>query len=340
MDLTTRYLGLALRNPLIASPSPTNAELGHLKALEDAGIGAVVLPSLFEEQLLARRDRLDEIFAQGEANNPEAQSYLPTQALDGPYGVAPDSYLELIRKAKGALDVPVFASLNGSTPSGWADYAAQIEEAGADGLELNIYYVPVDIGVSGAAIEQRYLDVLASVRREVRIPVVVKMPAYFSSIGNMAQRFVETGANGLVVFNRYLQPDIDLLQMKLSSELELSRPAEMRLSLLWIAVLAGRLDCSLAGSIGVESADQVIKYLLAGADVVMTTSAVMRHGPGHIATLLAGLEAWCEARQVPSLDGLRGVMSRDRLRAHTAGVYERANYIHLIEHYASSVSHR
>ncbi|CAN7791880.1 dihydroorotate dehydrogenase-like protein [Caballeronia sp. LjRoot34] len=334
MNLTTRYLGLTLRNPLVASPSPANAELGHLKALEDAGIGAVVLPSLFEEQLLAQRESIDAILAQGEANNPEAQNYHPPLALDGPYGVGPQSYLELIRAAKAALDIPVFASLNGSTPSGWTDYAAQIEQAGADALELNIYYVPIDIEQPGSAIEQRYLDVLADVRRTVKIPVVVKMPPYFSSIGNMAQRFVDAGANGLVIFNRYLQPDIDLLRMQLSSELQLSQPAEMRLSLLWTAVLAERVKCSLAGSTGVETVDEVIKYLLAGADVVMTTAALLRHGPGYISTLLADLDAWFEARQVGSPDSLRGVMSRSRLRK--PDVYERANYIHLIERYASS----
>jgi dihydroorotate dehydrogenase (fumarate) len=334
MNLTTGYLGLTLRNPLVASPAPANAELGYLRALEDAGIGAVVLPSLFEEQLLAQRDRLDAILAQGEANNPEARSYLPPQAGAGPYGVGPDDYLELIRGAKAALEVPVIASLNGSTPGGWTGYAEQIEQAGADALELNIYHVPVDIEESGGAIEQRYLDVLAQVRQAVRIPLVVKMPPYFSAVGQMARRFVDSGADGLVIFNRYLQPDIDLLRMRLSSELELSQPAEMRLPLLWTALLAGRLPCSLAASGGVESAEQVIKYLLAGADVVMTTAALLRHGPGYAATLLADLERWLELRQVDSPDRLRGVMSHARLR--TPGAYQRANHIHLLEHYSSA----
>ena len=335
MNLTTRYLGLTLRNPVVASPIPANAELGHLKALEDAGVGAVVLPSLFEEQLMAQAAQMDTFLAESTANNPEAENgYLPETALEGPYGVGPDSYLNLVRQAKASLGVPVVASLNGATPSGWTSYASQIEEAGADALELNIYYVPVDIALSSTAVEQRYLDVLAAVRRTVKIPVVVKMPPYFSSIGAMAQRFVDAGANGLVVFNRYLQPDIDLVKMQLSSELELSNPTEMRLSLLWTAVLAGNLNCSLAGSIGVETSDEVVKYLLAGSDVVMTASAILRHGPGYVKKLVDGLDEWCEARGVESLDRIRGVMSRKRLRK--PGVYERANYIHLIEHYSGA----
>ncbi len=333
MRLETRYLGLTLANPLVASPSPANARLEHLQALADAGVGAVVLPSLFEEQLLAQQDRFETILAQTESNNPEARGYLPAQAV-GPYGVGADAYLELIRRAKAALGVPVVASLNGSTAGGWTAYAAQIAAAGADALELNIYHVPVDVDESGAAVEQRYLDVLAAVRAAVAIPIAVKMPPYFSSIGHMAQRLVAAGAGGLVLFNRYLQPDIDLATMQLSSELELSTPAEMRLPLLWTAVLAGRVPCSLAASTGVEAAEQVIKYLLAGADVVMTTAALLRHGPGHVATLLAGLREWLDARRVDSLDRVRGVMSRARLRR--ADVYERANYIHLIEHYAQA----
>lgn len=336
MDLTTRYLGLTLRNPIVASPTPLNNDLGHLKALEDAGIGAVVLPSLFEEQLIHQYDQIDAIMAQTQANNPEADDgYFPDMADDGPYGMTPDKYLNLIRQAKASLDVPVIASLNGCTPTGWTDYATQMEEAGADALELNIYYVPVDISKTGADIEEQYLHVLKQVRESVKIPIVVKMAPYFSSIGNMAQRFVETGANGLVIFNRYLQPDIDLLHMTTSSELELSQPAEMRLSLLWTAVLSGQVNCSLAGSIGVENVEQVIKYLLAGSDVVMTASAILRHGPGYVKNLVSDLEAWLEARQVSSVDNIRGLMNQKRL--HKKGVYERANYIHLIGHYTSNM---
>ncbi|WP_204352895.1 dihydroorotate dehydrogenase-like protein [Salinicola peritrichatus] len=340
LDLTTGYLGLTLRNPLVASPSPDNADLGHLRQLEDNGIGAVVLPSLFEEQLSARARWLDDLERNTEAHNPEASGYFPPQVLEGPYGVGPDAYLELIRQARAALDVPVIASLNGATPGGWVDHAAAIEAAGADALELNIYYVPVELEQGGREIEERYLQVLSAVRAKVRIPVVVKMPPYFSAIADMASRFVDGGADGLVVFNRFLQPDIDLSRMTLSSELALSQPEEMRLALLWVAVLHGRLRCSLAASTGVETSEQVVKYLLAGADVVMTTSALLRHGPGHVATLLAGLRAWCEARGVASLAEIRGLMSRERLRDNVAGVYERANYLHLIAHYSSHQAYR
>ncbi|HEY0201619.1 MAG TPA: dihydroorotate dehydrogenase-like protein [Burkholderiaceae bacterium] len=309
MTLETRYLGLALRSPLVASASPLNGELPHLRALEEAGAGAVVLPSLFQEQIEA-----------------------PQLVLaDGPYGIGTDAYLELIRRAKAALVIPVIASLNGDTASGWTDHAALLQEAGADALELNIYHVPVDLAQSGAATEQRYLDVLAAVRAVVQIPVAVKMPPYFSAIGHMAQRFVDAGANGLVLFNRYLQPDIDLAHLRLSNEMALSRPAEMRLPLLWTAVLAERIPCSLAGSTGVETVDEVVKYLLAGADVVMTTAAVLRHGPGHIGTLCTGLRDWLQAHDNAALDEVRGMLSHARLQQ--PGSYERTNYLALVENF-------
>lgn len=335
MNLATSYLGLSLDNPLIASSSPANAQLAHLRRLEDAGIAAVVLPSLFQEQIEAEQERLAAIIAQGQDNNPEAQGYLPPHA-SAPYGVGPDGYLELIRTAKAALGIPVIASLNGASTSGWTDYAALIEQAGADALELNIYYVPVDIQLSGAALERRYLEVLEAVRSTVRIPVVAKLPPYFSSFGHLATQMVEAGADGLVIFNRYIEPDIDLLRLRLSRELALSQSEEMRLPLQWIALLAGRVDCALAASTGVETAQQVIKYLLAGADVVMTTSALLRHGPGHVRTLLDGLGAWLAARNLEGLGPIRGAMSWSRLGE--PGAYARANYIELIEAY--SLAHR
>lgn len=336
VDLRTSYLGLALDNPLVASPAPPNAQLHYLRQLEDAGIGAVVLPSLFEEQLLENIYQMEALDAATQATSAEAPaSYFPESALAGPYGVGPEAYLHLIEQAKKALAVPVIASLNGATAGGWEGYAAAIQEAGADALELNIYHVPVDISESGAEVEERYLKIVQGVRSKIQIPLVVKLPPYFSAIGHMAGRLVDAGANGLVIFNRFLQPDINLAKMDLSSELELSQPGEMRLSLLWIAVLAGRLKCSLAGSIGVENSDQLVKYLLAGSDVVMTTSALLRHGPGHVATLLAGLREWCEQREVTDLSRIRGIMSRERLKDNLKGVYQRANYLHLIRQYSA-----
>jgi len=328
MNLVTSYLGFALRNPLIASSSPNNADLDQLRRLDDAGVGAVVLPSLFQEQLEAQSDAYEAILAASADSSPEAQSYLPP--LDtGPYGLGPECYLDLVRRAKDALSVPVIASLNGSSNAGWTHYGSLLQEAGAAAIELNIYHVPVDIQVSGQQIEQSYLDVLAAVRAAVTIPVAVKLPPYFSSIGHMAAQLVDAGADGLVIFNRFMQPDIDLVRLELSSELQLSRPDEMRLPLLWTALLAGRVDASLAASSGVDSADHIVKYLLAGADAVMATAALLRHGPGHVRTLLAGLREWLEIREIESLDRIRGQLSW--ARAPGKDSYGRANYLHLIE---------
>lgn len=327
MDLSTSYVGLALRNPLIASSSPQNAHIQWLKRLDVAGIGAVVLPSLFEEQIEAEARHIDSILAQSQNNSPEAQSYLPGAAT-GPYGVGPEQYLELIHQAKAQLAVPVIASLNGDSASGWTHYAADMQAAGADALEINVYHVPVDPAQSGAEVEQLYLDVLAAVRQRVTVPVIVKMPPYFSAPGHMAQRLIDAGASGLVIFNRYVQPDIDLPTMRLSRELAPSTASEMRLPLLWTAVLAGRLKGSLAASTGVESAEQVIKYLLAGADAVMATTALLHHGPEYVATLLRDLGDWLQARGIHRLERIRGTMSHARLRE--PGAYERANYLGLI----------
>jgi len=329
LNLTTSYLGLRLRNPLIASASPQNAELDHLRRLDDAGIGAVVLPSVFQEQLEAGTNDYASIGAAC-AEVPEFLAPLD----GGPYGLIPESHLALIMRAKAELSVPVIASLNGASASHWTRYAALLEEAGADALELNLYFVPVDPLESGAAVEQRYLDALGSVRQAVKIPVAVKMPPYFSSIGNMASRLVKGGADGLVIFNRYLQPDIDLQRLELSSELELSSAREIRLPLLWIALLAGRVEGSLAASGGVESAEQVVKYLLAGADAVMTTAAILREGPGCVHTLLAGLEDWLDTQPAESLEQIRGSMSWLRLKKHDN--YVRANYLQLIEGFSSA----
>jgi dihydroorotate dehydrogenase (fumarate) len=333
MNLATSYLGFSLRNPLIASSSPKNAELDHLRRLDDAGVGAVVLPSVFQEQLEKENDHYEALMASSTDNSPEAQSYMPS--IDsGPYGLGPERHLDLVRRAKASLSVPVFASLNGCSNTGWTSYAALLEQAGADALELNIYDVPVDIGVSGQDVEQRYLDVLTAVRTTVTIPVAVKMPPYFSSIGHMATRLVDAGAKGLVIFNRYLQPDIDLVRMQLSSELALSHPREMRLPLLWTAILAGRIKASLAASTGVETADEVVKFILAGADAVMTTAAILRHGPEYVRTLIKDVETWMDVRGIESLDRMQGQMSWTRARRHDS--YVRAHYIHLIETWSSA----
>ena len=275
MDLTTRYMGLDLKNPLVASASPLNADLGNLKRLEDVGTAAVVLPSLFEEQIEAETARYDHLTGVNAESSPEAQSYFPAPA---DYKVGPRQYLDLVRRASGALDIPVIASLNGTTDHGWISYAKSIEEAGAAGLELNIYFIPADLSLTGHDVEQRYLDILKAVRAMVSIPVAVKLSPYFSAVGSMALALERGGADALVLFNRFYEPDLDIARLEVLTDLNLSQPNEIRLPLLWLAVLSGRVKASLAATTGVTSADEVVKYLLVGADVVMTTSALLRHG--------------------------------------------------------------
>ncbi|VFU10965.1 dihydroorotate dehydrogenase-like protein [Methylocella tundrae] len=329
MDLTTRYMGLHLKNPLVASASPLTRELDGLRLLEDAGAAALVLPSLFQEEIEAEVARYDRLTSANEDSWPEATSQFPAlvEAKHGPH-----HYLCLIRRASEAVDVPVIASLNGVTNEGWISYAKLIEEAGAKGLELNIYFIPADLTQTGREVEQRYIDILAAVRATVSIPIAVKLSPYFSSIGNMALALQDAGADALVLFNRFYQPDLDLTRLQVMTDLRLSEPSEIRLPLLWLAVLAGRVKLSLAASTGVASSNEVIKYLLAGADVVMATSALLRHGPGHMATLLAGLEKWLASREFNSLDHVRGLMSQRKLKDPQA--LERANYIEILEGYS------
>ena len=330
MDLTTDYMGLRLRNPLIASASPLNSDIGKLRALEDYGAAAVVLPSIFEEQIVAERReferRTEEVAASGFA---EAQSYFPTYDS---YGFEPERYLDIVRRANEAVGIPVIASLNGITREGWTDYASALEQAGADAIELNIYFIPADLSMTGRDVEQRYLEILRLVKASVAIPVAAKIGPHFSAIGAMARALADEGANALVLFNRFYQPDIDIATLRLSMDLELSRPAEIRLPLLWIAILYGRVPAALAASTGVESADEVFKYLLAGADVVMTTSSLLRHGVSHMKTLLDGLWALLAARDIDSVEEVRGRMSQQRLRDPTA--FERANYIQMLQDYS------
>ena len=328
MDLTTRYMGLALRNPLVASASPLNTEIGNLRRLEDAGAAAIVLPSLFEEQIEAEAARYDRLTAAPAESFAEALSYFPEQTE---YRVGPNAYLDLIRRARDAVEVPIIASLNGTANEGWISYARLIEKAGASGLELNIYFIPADLSLTGAAIEQRYLDIVRSVRTMVSIPVAVKLSPYFSAVGNMALALEKAGADGLVLFNRFYQPDIDLARLAVLPDLNLSQPNEIRLPLLWLAILSGRVKASLAATTGVTTADEVVKYLLVGADVVMTTSALLRHGVDHMAVLLAGLESWLDAREFASLGEMRGIMNQQKLRDPQA--FERANYIRILQNY-------
>jgi dihydroorotate dehydrogenase (fumarate) len=333
VTLTTQYLGLTLTNPIVASASPLNRKVENLRQLEDAGAGAVVLPSLFQEQIEAEaesRVAQVEVFAN---SSPEALSYFP-EAANGPYGIYPEQYLDLVRRAKTALTIPVIASLNGSSKAGWIEYAKLIEQAGAAAIELNMYHVPTNFAETGRDIETRYNDIVTAVCASVTIPVSIKLTPYLSAIGHSAQDLVQNGAAGLVLFNRWMEPDIDLLHMKLTDTLKLSDPSELRLPLLWTAILSGRIKASLAVSTGVSHVDDVVKALLAGADTVMVTGALLRDGIGYMATLTNGLRQWMEAREITTLSDMRGMMSWQRSRDRS--VYTRANYMRILEHYVAA----
>lgn len=328
MDLKTRYMGLDLKNPLIASASPLSADLGNIRRLEDAGVGSIVLPSLFEEQIEAETRRYDYLTGIGAESSPEAFSYFPELGDDK---VGPSQYLDLIQRARAAVSIPVVASLNGTTDEGWITYAKLIEQAGASGLELNVYFIPTDLSMTGRDVEQRYLDILRAVRATVSIPIAIKLSPYFSAIGYMSREFVRAGADALVLFNRFYQPDIDLVELRLLNDLQLSERNEIRLPLLWIGVLSGRVGASLAASTGVDTSDQVLKYLLAGADVVMTTSALLRHGVRYVEKLIAEILAWLSARDLQSIGQIRGLLSRDHV--HNPDAFERANYMKILQGY-------
>jgi dihydroorotate dehydrogenase (fumarate) len=306
MDLATSYMGLQLRNPLVASPSPLSYTLDGVRRLADGGVGAIVLFSLFEEQLREEALRNAELIDSPADSFAEALDYLPAIATDD---VGPRSYLSLLQRAVATVDVPVIASLNGVTPEGWTDYARAMQDAGAAAIELNIYYVPGDPRIRGRDVEQRHLDVLQRVKAAVTVPVAVKLSPYFSSVGDMALRLDEAGADALVLFNRFLQPDIDPEQLAVRPQVNLTSPADARLPRAWIGLLRRSVSASLAATTGVEVPADVARYLLAGADVVMTTSALLRHGPAYAAELLEGLCTWMSRKGFESTDEVRGLLS-------------------------------
>jgi dihydroorotate dehydrogenase (fumarate) len=333
MALSTEYMGLTLRNPLVASASPLSKTADGVRRLADAGVGAVVLYSLFEEQL-RREAALDAELAEAGAERfSEALSYFPDGAEEEP---GPRAYVSLLERAVAAVDVPVIGSLNGITPGGWADYARAMQDAGAAAIELNIYYLPGDPHTSGRDVEQRHIDILGRVKDSVTVPVAVKLSPHFSSTGEMALRLDEAGADGLVLFNRFLQPDIDPETLAVVAGVGLSNPVEARLPRTWIALLRGRVRASLAATTGVEAPADVAKYLLAGADVVMTTSALLRHGPQHAAVLLDGLSEWMLRKGFTTVDELRGMLSVPSDTDEAA--YERAGYVGAMRAANSSIS--
>ena len=335
MDLGTCYLGLTLRNPIVASASPLTGNVGTIRQLEDSGAGAVVLPSLFEEQIREEERLMDVLTSVGNDSNPEASSYFPAAMK---YNAGPHGYLDLVARARAAVDIPVIASLNGTTEAGWVDYARLIEQADAAALELNIYRIASGPSVTGGEAETDCVALLKAVRSRVRLPLAVKLHPYFSAFGALARQLDHAGADGLVLFNRLYQLDIDLVRLRWSNDVSLSGAAEIRLGLLWLSLLAGRLPrASLAAGTGVETADEVIKYLLAGADAVMTTSALLRHGPGHLRSLVTGLETWLSARGFTSVTAIKGLM---RHKDSDAEVHERGDYIRSLLSYRGPHVHR
>ncbi|BCS32021.1 dihydroorotate dehydrogenase [Luteitalea sp. TBR-22] len=325
-DLSTTYLGLPLQHPIVASAGPISQSLDGIRRLEDGGAAAIVMYSLFEEQIRRENDALGRLLAAGSDLSGEASSYFPTME---DFVAGPDAYLALVRQAREAVKVPIIASLNGSTPDGWVDYARQLHEAGAHAIELNLFHIPADTTASGRAVEQQYEDVVRRVCAAVPIPVAVKLSPYFSAMGEMARRLVEAGAKGLVLFNRFYQPDFDIDRMDVAPTLELSSPSEIRLPLLWIAVLRGRIRASLAATTGVHSHVEAAKYILAGADVAMSTSAVLKHGPSALGIIRDDLARWMDRKGFDSLAQIRGSMSQERVASPSA--FERANYIKILQ---------
>jgi dihydroorotate dehydrogenase (fumarate) len=323
-------MGLELDHPVVASASPLTKELDAFKRLEDAGAAAIVMFSLFEEQLRWEQESLHHLTEVGTDSFPEALSYFPPAQS---YRVGPDRYLELIRRATHAVRVPIIASLNGVTNEGWIDYARQMQQAGAAGLELNVYHIPSSLEESGRDVEQRYLDIVKAVKAAVTIPVALKLGPFFSAMGHMARQLDDAGADALVLFNRFYQPDFDLEKREVVPDLELSTPREIRLPLLWIAVLHGKVRASLAATTGVHSPVEIVKYVMAGADAVMTTSALLANGIPFLRTLVGGLGDWMDARQYASVVQMRGSMSQARVADPTA--FQRANYIRILESYQS-----
>jgi dihydroorotate dehydrogenase (fumarate) len=331
LDLSTTYLGLPLRHPVVASAGPLSHDLDGIRRIEDGGAAAVVLFSLFEEQIRWENETLARLTAVGAESTGEAGSYFPPV---GDFAAGPDAYLDLLRRARQVLGVPVIASLNGVTDSGWVDYARLMQEAGASAIELNVFYIPADPSTTGRDVEQRYEEIVAAVSRSVSIPVAVKLSPFFSAMGEMARRLVAAGAQGLALFNRFYQPDFDLDRLEVAPTLELSSQSEIRLPLLWLAVLHGRVEASLAATTGVHTYAEVAKYLLAGADAVMTTSALLVHGPGHVRTMVDGLAAWLDSKGFESVAQIKGSMSQRHVADPTA--FERANYMKILQSWGAS----
>ncbi len=331
-NLSTKYLGLNLKNPLVASASPICKEIGNIKQLEDAGASAVVLHSLFEEQINIESDELDRFLWQSADVSAEALNYYPDFAT---FAIGPDAYLEHIRKAKQAVKIPIIASLNGVSKGGWLRYAKDMEQAGADALELNIYFMPIDPNQTAADVEKMYTDLVSAVKQTVKIPVAVKIGPYFSAMSNMAVKLEKAGADGLVLFNRFYQPDFDLENLEVIPHLVLSRSNELKLRLHWTAILFDKVRADLAITGGVHVVEDVVKSMMAGAKVAMMTSVLLEHGIDYLKTLHTELGAWLEKHEYDSIQQMQGSMSQKNV-AHPAA-FERANYMKVLNSYSAGL---
>ncbi len=325
VDLTTTYLGLKLKNPLVASPSPLSEKVENVIRLEEAGVSAVVMYSLFEEQITHESLELDHFLNQGTETYAESLTYFPEA---GKYTLAPDRYVERVEKIKKAVSIPVIGSLNGVSTGGWIKYARKIQEAGADALELNLYYLPTDVNLSSSQIEDNSLKLVHDIRAEVKIPLAVKLAPFFTALPNFAKRLAEAGADGLVLFNRFYQPDMDLENLEVVPNLVLSDSDELRLPLRWIAILYGKVKADLALTSGVHTAEDAIKALMAGASVAMTTSAILKRGMQAVPQILTGMEEWMTVHEYESVKQMRGSMSQGAVADPAA--FERANYMRVL----------
>jgi len=332
MDLSVKYMGINLKNPLVASASPLAEKLDNIKKIEDAGSSAVVLHSLFKEQITQESKEFDKFLTQGTESFSEAMSYFPD--LDN-YKLGSEKYLDHVSKAKDAVDIPVIGSLNGVSTGGWIEYAKSIQDAGADALELNIYYIPTSIKMSSQDVEQMYVDLVRSVKNSIDIPLAVKIGPDFSSIPNIANQLAKAGADALVLFNRFYQPDLDIEEMKVVPNLVLSTSDELRLRLRWVAILFSHINADMAVTGGVHTAEDALKALMAGANVAMMTSALLKNGIGHIKTINAGISEWIENSKYESIAQIQGILSQKSVTEPAA--FERANYMKVLNSYTSHI---
>ncbi|MCX7011039.1 MAG: dihydroorotate dehydrogenase-like protein [Candidatus Sumerlaeota bacterium] len=328
MDLSTTYMGLTLRSPLVPSASPLSREIGDIKRMEDAGAGAVVLYSLFEEEVLYEQRELQQALTAGSESFAESLTYFPEPHQ---LFIGPETYLDHIQKATDAVEIPIIASLNCSSLGSWTDYARKMEQAGADAIELNVYWIPTDADLPSDAVEQTYVDIVKAVASGVEIPVAVKLSPYFTNVANMAKRLSQAGADALVLFNRFYQPDIDLESLEVRPNVLLSTAQAMRLPMRWVAILYKTVEADLAATSGIHTAEDALKMLMAGANVTMMASALLHNGVGHLKTVEQNMVQWMEQHEYESIEELRGSMSQ--MNCDNPSAFERAQYMRALKTY-------